>query len=257
MTYRPEKLTPDEKAKQERSTYLRWSDELAKKGPFGPSARELLNDPQIRKFLLPSLKLSEGDDAAAIAIGSLGTFWVLDPSDEDVGIWAANLIANEDLRKAQAGGYPMVTGFYARIGEIPPPDVMRDKFRSLPFQRQARDAYFAVYPDPEKNKPAAAPPPVIKPIQRPTLELTVIDNEIVANKTAEESAEDEAHPGVPLAGLGAWERFLGEKKPKDVGLPRPILAFNEDTGEVTPAVEEYESVRDAAQKGVRGAHEAL
>lgn len=257
MTFRPPQLTPAEKAKQMRNPELRWSDDIAAKGPYGPTAKELQLDPEIRKSLLPNLKLSEGSDAGAHAIGSLRTFWLLDPADPDNGIWGANLVADQDVRAAQEGGFPMASGFYRRIGDIPGPEVMRGKARQYIFQPNFKDEYDRLYPDPEKNKPAAPAAPVLKPIQRPTLELTVIDNEIIACKTSEGSAGDEAHPGVPLAGIGAWEKFMGDKKPRDYGLPKPILAFQEDTGEVTPAHEEYESVKLAAQKGDPGAQEAM
>lgn len=257
MTFRPPQLTPAEKAKQMNNAELRWSDELGGKGPYGPTARELQLDPGIRKSLLPNLKLSDTTDPSAHAISSLRTFWVLNPADSDCGIWGANLVADADVVAAQAGGFPMASGFYRRIGDIPPPEVMRGKARQYSFQPGFSEAYDLLYPDPEKNKPAPQEAPKLKPIQRPTLELTVIDNEIIACKTSEDSASDEAHPGVPLAGIGAWEKFMGDKKPRDYGLPKPILAFQEDTGEVTPAHEEYESVKLAAQKGDPGAQEAM
>lgn len=257
MTWRPPIMKPDDRVRLERNRALRFSDSLAPKGYVGPAMSILYADPAIRSVMMPGLTLSEGNDDKASAIGSLNTMWVFDPNDEDFGIWGANVIADADVRNAQKGGFPFVSGFYYRVAtKLPPPEVMRDRWATLIWGEGAKKAYDGFY-----AKKDGSDDLIIKPVERPTLELTVLEEgegqTIVAAKTAEESIKDEAHPGVALAGPGAWKKFVGDKTPKDFGLPKPILALQEDTGKVTPAVEEYETVREAAKQGDAGAQEAL
>jgi hypothetical protein len=259
--------TMDEQTRRtlDQNQWLRWSDRLIRKAPFGPTATQLSMDPEIRKYLLPGVRLAEGSDVDAYAFGSQRTFWVLDPQDPDAGIWGLNAVARADLVAQAAAGAPMASGYFMRIGKVPPPEVMKRKMDELSFMPGFAAQYWQIYPDPDKVAADAAKAAAAKkaeeetpkPYVRPTLELTVVDNTIIANKTAEESRRDEAHPGVPLAGPGVWQKYVGNQSPKEFGLPRPIVAFQEDTGEVTPAVEEFESIKEAAQKGDAGAQQAL
>lgn len=261
MTYRPPTLTQDDKQRLLNHTHYRFSDILNGKSSaiFGPVAQTLANDAELRKFLIPGLKLAETNDDHAHAIGSGRTIWILDPEDEDTGIWGINVVSDFDVRSAQQVGAPLWTGFFYKIGKIPTPEAMKKRYGDRDYPPGFRAKFEQYYPptDKAKEEGEAQPPPVIQPIERPTYEMTVIDNDIIVAKTAEESAADESHRGVPLAGIGAWKKFMGKKTPKDFGLPRAILAFQEDSGEVTPAVDEYESVKLAAQQGDRGAQEAM
>lgn len=263
MTWIIPSFTPDYRRPLDNNPNLRWSDLIITKAAYGPTIRELVADPDFRKYLVQGIVLAEGTQENAHAIGSFRTFWVLENGDEDAGIWAVNVTSNVSMQEQRDAGAPMVTGYYARVGVIPPPEVMRTKFDKFSFSKGFRDRYFAIYPDPvkaaeeAKAKEDARIAEALKPIERPAFELTVIDNTIIANRTEEESANDEAHLGASLAGRTAWKRFLGDKPPRQFGLPKPLLAFQADTGKVTPATEEYESVREAAQKGDAGARAAL
>lgn len=82
-----------------------------------------------------------------------------------------------------------------------------------------------------------------------TRELTILpDGRIIAAISAEESAaEDGPHPGLELAGMGAWEEVT-DAVPQSVGLPYPVLAYQPD-GTCRPAVQEFQSMLAAAELG--------
>lgn len=247
--------------------YLKREGVIGGRATYGPTASALAQDPDIRRYLIPNLLLSETSVVESQALGSFRTYWILNPSDPDKGIWAVNVTTPGSVMAKNDAGAPMVDGYYYKIGDIPPVEVMRSKFDTMSFRPGFRDDYHRFYPDPlieAANKSAAEKAAedkrigeALRPIERETLELSVVDNIIIANKKAVDSAEDEAHPGVSLAGKGAWKRFVGDKKPQDFDLPKPLLAFDPDSGTVGPAREEYESVLEAAQKGDRGAQAAL
>lgn len=258
MTYRPEHLPHggDEWTKLSRNMLWRWSDALQAKAKFGPAASSIQRDPALRDYV-KGIKFSETTQGDASAIGSLGTFWVLDPSDPDVGIWGANIVSQDDLIAAQNGGYPMVSGFYMKIASIPPPSVMRDIYKRPGWFQDGFVQDYQDYYEPKAPPPVAATPRVFPP----AYELSVNDNQIWVAKTAEESAAaDDAnpHPGVSYAGAGMWEKWVSTtESPSASGLPRPLIAFDSSTGTAGKARTEFDSVKAAAEKGDQGAQQAL
>src|SRR5262249_44149589 len=145
MTWYPPTLTGADYDRLNRTPFLRQSDELAAKSMYGPSAGALAADPDIKKFLIPNLKLNDREDPTANAFSRFNTLWVLSPDNEDVGIWGQNVTSNFDEVQAQKGGHPVVTGWFEKIGKIPPGDVMRSKFDKLTFQRGFKEAYQQIY----------------------------------------------------------------------------------------------------------------
>src|SRR5579872_2505338 len=124
MTYLPPDLSPQDIATLKREPPLRWSPDTFDGTIWGPRAKELLANPLIAPSLKPGLKLAEASVVGADAIGSQRTYWILDPTSRDVGIWGVNVMSDKDSAAAQAGNYPMVTGFFQKIGAIPPPQAM-------------------------------------------------------------------------------------------------------------------------------------
>lgn len=207
---------------------------------------------------------TNANDPPADALAQHATLWVLDRRSPLYGIWGLNATSRKWVSEAEKAQVPWADGYYRKIAdEIPPLKSLKEAMRQgVLWGTGFSDALARLYPDTSAPTPAAdtsggGEPGKPQPLKRPTLELTVIDNEIIANKTASESSQTEEHAGHALAGPGAWERFMKEAKPADFGLPRPILAFQEDTGEVTAATEEYESILDAARKNDPGAQDAL
>lgn len=261
MTWRPPVLTDKDAADLERRPQFRSSGALEGMGAiFGPSINALKRVPGVAQVLIPGLTLADAT-GPQVAMGSFGTYWVLDPANElERGIWAPNVLGEEDIKAAEKVGAPMVRGFYIKVGDLPAPAVMLGMLRnpSSGFQRDALERYKAFYPDAVADKSATSgtstTPDVVVPM---TYELSVSDNTIIVAKTEVESKGEDLHPGVALAGRGAWEKYVaGGKQPKDFGLPRRLLAMQED-GKVLPATEEYESIRAAAQQGDSGAQQAL
>ena len=90
-----------------------------------------------------------------------------------------------------------------------------------------------------------------------TRELTILpDGTTFGAVSAEESAADDGpHPGLELAGEGAWEDVT-DQSPEDFGLPYPVLAYQPD-GTVRPAVEEFQQTVAAAEGGDEVAQQVL
>lgn len=209
---------------------------------------------------------SNPNEPAAAAFAQHATLWVLDRKSPLYGIWGLNATSKQWVQAAERAQVPWADGYYKRIAdEIPSAKSIKDAMREgVIFGNGFAAEIQRLYPEAASSQTTSTSDtsssgdvPKPQPLKRPTLELTVIDNEIIANKTASESAQTEEHEGHALAGPGAWERFMKDAKPADFGLPRPILAFQEDSGEVTAATEEYQSVVEAAQKNDPGAQEAL
>jgi len=240
---------------------LRKMEELsiAYSGPLASDVKRRWPE-QVRATVSPT-----PNDGSAAAFAQHSTLWVLDRRSPLYGIWGLYATTQNWVQNAERANVPYSQGYYKRIAdELPPASSIRQAIREGAFfSKGFADELARLYPAPaavDAQVPGGTPagtPATPQPLKRPTLELTVIDNEIIANKTAMESSATEEHQGTALAGPGAWERFMKEAKPADFGLPKPILAFQEDSGEVTAATEEYESILEAARQNDKGAQEAL
>jgi hypothetical protein len=161
---------------------------------------------------------------------------------------------------------------YERAGLVPAPDVFKAYKDGLIQDDLARPFFSASQEwkleDAKKRAESAArskaaqdalkaaqgPAPVR---ELPSWEITIFEdgNSAFTAKTAAESsaASDAAtgaatpHPGVQVAGLD-FMAYSNGQSPAQLGLPRALLAQQPD-GSITPATEEYSSLRAAAQQG--------
>lgn len=253
MTWRPPGLTQEEIAKFKRMPQYRYSPDLISEGAYwGSNLDTLTKDAAVKDFLQKPLRLSETTQEDAHAIGSLNTFWVLDKKSPLVGIWGPNIVADHDVREAQRLGFPAVTGFFTKVGQIPDTESFSKRKTSLTMQDGFWDAWEAAY-----FKSAQLQDVKIKGRTR---ELSVEGGGVsiwFAKTDAESEAEDGPHPGVSLVKDGLWEQVTNDKQPSSFGIPGRLLAYDEDTGEIVVATEEYASILAAAQKGDAGAIAAL
>jgi hypothetical protein len=87
----------------------------------------------------------------------------------------------------------------------------------------------------------------------PSIEFSVMDNGDgtqdfwLAKTSTDSQGADGPHPGVTLVGLD-FMTYSGGQTYQQLGLPRPMLAYQPD-GKITPAVEEWQSAVQMATQG--------
>lgn len=255
MTYRPQVMSDTDRKRLDGNYNLWFTDKAAGNGYIGPTAGEVAGDPNLKKYLTPpNIRIDDTDSADGAAFSSLRTFWVLQGPRK--GIWGINVTSYADIKQAQDAGSQLPSGYLARIGDLPPPNVMAPLIASPgKFEPNFADAYNQLY-QPQVYSAANAPMVAIQ-----AKELSVNGNVIWVANSDSESKETNAlnpHSGVSILPDGAWSMYMGQTvHPMDKGLKYPLLTFDASTGKIDAAVVEFTTVMSAAKAGDPAAIAAL